>query len=175
MTVSAVQETRSLQQSGRPMLTVDISDMKVSTNPEEILVTYSLGSCVGVVLYDPVVRVGGMIHCMLPLSRIDPEKAALKPHMFVDTGLSALLRAVYERGARKKDLIARVAGAGSPLGQEKIFKIGQRNYTVVRKVLWKNNIMIASENVGGPEARTLFMDMATGRTLVKSGGREVEL
>ena len=82
MTVSAVQETRSLQQSGRPMLTVDISDMKVSTNPEEILVTYSLGSCVGVVLYDPVVRVGGMIHCMLPLSRIDPEKAALK-HMKV--------------------------------------------------------------------------------------------
>lgn len=175
MTGTALQESRILQQSGRPLITVDISDMKVSSDPDDVLVTYSLGSCVGVVLYDPVARVGGMIHCMLPLSRIDAEKAAARPHMFVDTGLSDLLRAVYERGARKKDLIARVAGAGSPLGQEKIFKIGQRNYTVVRKVLWKNNILIASENVGGPEARTLFLDMATGRTLVKSGGREVEL
>lgn len=175
MTETAVRETRSLQLSGRPLLTVDISDMKVSTDPNEILVTYSLGSCVGVALYDPVARVGGMVHCMLPLSRIDPEKAAVKPHMFVDTGVSALLRAVYDRGAHKKDLIARVAGAGSPLGQEMIFKIGQRNYAVVRKVLWKNNILIAAENVGGPEAKTLFLDMATGRTLVKSGGREVEL
>lgn len=173
MTVAT--ESKSVLQLGRPMVTVDISDMKISSNQNEILATYSLGSCVGVVLYDPVARIGGMIHCMLPLSKIDPEKAALRPQMFVDTGVTALLQEIYAQGAKKKDLVAKVAGAGSPLGQEMIFKIGQRNYTVVRKLLWKNNILIQAEDVGGSAARTLFLDIATGRTIVKSGGQEVEL
>lgn len=168
-------ETRSLHTSGRPLITVDISDMKVSRSPEDVIVTYSLGSCVGLVLHDPVAGVAGMIHCMLPLSKIDPEKARLKPHMFVDTGVTSLLQAIYGMGAQKKNLIAKVAGAGSPLGKEKIFKIGQRNYTVLRKVLWKNNILIQAEDVGGPAARTLYLDVASGKTYVKSGGQEVEL
>jgi chemotaxis protein CheD len=58
---------------------VDIADMRISDNPEETLVTYSLGSCVGVTIYDPVIRIGGMIHCMLPLSKVDKEKAANRP------------------------------------------------------------------------------------------------
>ena len=60
-------------------ITVDISDMKIARNPEDVIVTYSLGSCVGLTLYDPIAGVGGMIHCMLPLSKIDPEKARIKP------------------------------------------------------------------------------------------------
>ncbi len=168
-------EDVSMLQSGRPLTTVEISDMKISTSTSDVLVTYSLGSCVGVVIYDPVARVGGMIHCMLPLSKIDPEKARLKPHMFVDTGLTALLQGIFDRGGQKKNLVAKVAGAGSPLGKEKIFKIGQRNYTVVRKILWKNNILIQAEDVGGASARTLVLDMNTGKTVVKSGGQEVEL
>jgi chemotaxis protein CheD len=173
MTVAT--KEKSVLQLGRPILTVDISDMKISSNPGEILATYSLGSCVGVMLYDPVVKVGGLIHCMLPLSNIDAEKAAQKPHMFVDTGLSSMLRAIYAKGATKKNLIAKVAGAGSPLGQEMIFKIGQRNYTVVRKLLWKNNILIQAEDVGGSAARTVFLDIGSGRTTIKSNGQEVEL
>ncbi len=168
-------EQKPVLQLGRPILTVDISDMKISTNPDEILATYSLGSCAGVMLYDPVAKVGGLIHCMLPLSKIDTEKAAQKPFMFVDTGLTAMLKEIFSRGATKKNLIAKVAGAGSPLGQEMIFKIGQRNYTVVRKLLWKNNILIQAEDVGGSAARTVFLDIGSGRTIVKSNGQEVEL
>ncbi len=70
-------------------ITVDISDMKIAQNREDVIVTYSLGSCVGLTLYDPVAGIGGMIHCMLPLSKIDPEKARIKPYMFVDTGVAA--------------------------------------------------------------------------------------
>lgn len=155
--------------------TIGISDMKVSNRPEDVLVTYSLGSCVGLALYDPVVRVGGMIHCMLPLSRIDPEKARANPYMFTDTGVPALIRAVLELGADRRRLVAKVAGAAAPLQDNGVFNIGERNYVVLRKVLWKNDILIAAEEVGGTKARTLYLFIDTGRTTIKSGGQEVEL
>ncbi len=156
-------------------ITVDISDMKIARTPEDVIVTYSLGSCVGLTLYDPIAGIGGMIHCMLPLSKIDPEKARIKPYMFVDTGVAAMLGELYALGAQRQNLIAKVAGAGSPLGREETFRIGQRNYTILRKFLWKNNILIAKEDVGGSKARTLYLYMADGRTTVKSEGKEVEL
>jgi chemotaxis protein CheD len=159
----------------RANITVDISDMKVSQSRDDVLVTYSLGSCVGLTLFDPVAGVGGMIHCMLPLSKIDPDKARLKPYMFVDTGVAALLTELYAKGAQRQNLVAKVAGAGSPLGREETFRIGQRNYTILRKFLWKNNILIDKEDVGGSKARTLYLYMADGRTTVKSEGQEVEL
>ncbi len=159
----------------RANITIDISDMKLGTAQEDILVTYSLGSCVGLTLFDPVARVGAMIHCMLPRSKIDPEKARLKPFMFVDTGVAAMLGELYKRGAQRQNLIAKVAGAGSPLGREETFRIGQRNYTILRKFLWKNNILIGKEDVGGSKARTLYLYMNDGRTTVKSEGTEVEL
>jgi chemotaxis protein CheD len=156
-------------------ITIDISDMKISRNREDVLVTYSLGSCVGLTLYDPIAGIGGMIHCMLPLSKIDPEKAKIKPFMFVDTGLAYMLGELYKLGAQRQNLVAKVAGAGSPLGREETFRIGQRNYTILRKFLWKNNILIEKEDVGGSKARTLYLYMADGRTTVKSEGKEVEL
>lgn len=156
-------------------ITVDISDKKISRSSEDVIVTYSLGSCVGLTLFDPVAGIGGMIHCMLPLSKIDPEKAKIKPCMFVDTGVASLLGEMYKLGAQRQNLIAKVAGAGSPLGREETFRIGQRNYTILRKFLWKNNILIDKEDVGGSKARTLYLYMADGRTTVKSEGKEVEL
>jgi len=149
--------------------------MKVSNNPEDVLVTFSLGSCVGLVLYDPVLKVGGMIHCMLPLSKIDPQKAQTNPCMFTDTGIPTLIQAVLNLGANKKRLVAKVAGAASPLDDKGMFKIGERNYTVLRKVLWKNDILIAAEDVGGTVARTLYLFLDSGRTVVRSGGTEREL
>ncbi len=84
---------------------VGISDMKVSNNPEEVLITYSLGSCLGVIIYDPVARVAGMLHSMLPLSKIDPHKAKTTPYMFVDTGIPMLFKEAYRLGAKKKNIM----------------------------------------------------------------------
>ena len=168
-------ESSSRLRTIRSSITVDISDLKLSDKPTDVIVTYSLGSCVGVTLYDPIAGVGGMIHCMLPLSKIDPEKAKIKPYMFVDTGVAAMLGKLYAMGAQRQNIIAKVAGAGSPLGREETFRIGQRNYTILRKFLWKNNILIDKEDVGGSKARTLYLYMADGRTTVKSEGKEVEL
>ncbi|MEZ4388582.1 MAG: chemotaxis protein CheD [Candidatus Krumholzibacteriia bacterium] len=156
-------------------VTVDISDMKLSESPDEILVTYSLGSCVGLALYDKVIKVGGLIHCMLPLSKIDAEKAAVRPYMFVDTGVTLLLTELFRRGAQRQNLVAKVAGAGSPLGKEETFRIGQRNYTILRKLLWKNNILIEAEDIGGSKARTMYVYMLDGLVTVKSEGKEVPL
>jgi len=155
--------------------TVDISDMKVSTNKEDILITYSLGSCVGLSLYDPVAVVGGLIHCMLPLSKIDPIKARANPYMFTDTGVQALLKAIFELGAKRENLITKVAGGARLLDSKNLFRIGERNYTVLRKVLWKNNILIDAEDVAGSKSRTVLLYMDTGKTTIKSGGKEVEL
>ena len=154
---------------------VGISEMFVSSNLQDRIVTYSLGSCVGVSVFDPVAKVGGIVHCMLPLSKVDPQKAKDKPYMFTDSGVSALLQAVFDLGASRQNLIVKVAGAASLLDQKGFFKIGERNYTVLRKVLWKNNILIESEDVKGNSSRTLTLYMDTGMTTVKSAGVEVEL
>jgi chemotaxis protein CheD len=160
---------------GIRQVTVEISDMKVSEDPGEILVTYSLGSCVGLALFDRVAGVGGMIHCMLPLSKIDADKARVRPFMFVDSGVTQLLTTLFEMGAQRKNLVAKVAGAGSPLGKEETFRIGQRNYTILRKLLWKNSILIDAEDIGGSKARTMYLYMADGLVTVKSEGKEVPL
>ena len=173
--MTVLEQAPSIRVTSDNKLAVGISDMQVTTDGHKVLITYSLGSCVGLTLHDAVAGVAGMIHCMLPLSKIDPDKAIRNPYMFVDTGVPALLKTMYERGATRKNLIAKVAGAGSPLGNGQVFKIGQRNYTVLRKVLWKNNILIKGENVGGSAARTMIMNVATGYTVVKMDGEELEL
>ena len=126
-------------------------------------------------LYDPVLRIGGMIHCMLPLSRIDPIKAKANPGMFTDVGVPMLIQQMFDHGVDRKRIVAKVAGAASLLDEKGMFKIGERNYTVLRKILWKNNILIQGEDVGGTIARTMYLHLSDGRTVLKSKGREWEI
>ncbi|MDB5103447.1 MAG: CheD [Fibrobacteres bacterium] len=156
-------------------ITVGISEMRISAEPAETLITYSLGSCVGLALYDSEARIGGLIHSMLPFSKIDPEKAKRMPCMFVDTGVPALLQAMFDRGARKHSLIAKVAGGSQIMDEKGIFNIGERNYAVLRKLLWKNNILVSGEDVGGSVPRTMSLHVETGKTVLKMQGREVEI
>lgn len=155
--------------------TIGIAEMNVSNQRDDVLVTYSLGSCMGLTLYDPQAGVGGMIHCMLPLSKIDENKAISNPLMFTDTGVQKLLQAVFNLGAERRNLIAKVAGCAVLCDDKGLFKIGERNYTVLRKVLWKNDILIAAEEVGGSIARTMYLYMDSGRTVIKSHGQEHDL
>ena len=154
---------------------VGISDMKISINPNDILITHSLGSCVGVTIYDPDRCIGAMIHCMLPLAKMNAERAQEKPFMFVDSGVPIMIQEFLKRGANKKRLIVKVAGAGSFLDQNKFFNIGERNYTALRKILWMNEIMITKEDVGGTVPRTLSLYMKTGVTTIKTAGKETVL
>ena len=156
-------------------IVVDIADAQVSNHLDDVLVTHSLGSCVGVMVYDPLVHVGGMIHCMLPLSSVDPQKAQERPYMFVDTGVVRFLTQLFDLGVVRSRAVVRVAGCSRILDNSNLFRIGERNYTVLRKLLWKNGLMIKSESVGGSVSRTIRLEIATGRCLMRSSGVESEL
>jgi len=153
---------------------VEVGDMKVGGR-EDLLLTLALGSCLGLMVYDPAVQVGGILHAMLPLSRINPEKAQSNPFMFVDTGVPALFKALYDLGGHKTRMIVKAAGCGNPLGENEMFKIGERNYTVLKKLLWKNNILLESEDVGGSASRTVYLELSTGQTIISSKGKKWEL
>jgi chemotaxis protein CheD len=154
---------------------VGISDFQTSSNPDDIIITYSLGSCIGMTVYDPATRVGGMIHYMLPLSKISPDKALVKPAMFADTGVPELLKKVLELGASKSRLVVKVAGGSQLMDQHKVFNIGERNFLILRKILWKNNILIKAADVGGVISRTVRFELGTGKVTIKSSKGEVEL
>ena len=154
---------------------IGVADHAVSSKLDDLLITYALGSCIGLALWDPVAKVGGLIHCMLPLSRSDRAKAKANPCMYVDTGVVFLLRKLIEMGADKRRLIAKIAGASKIMDKGDMFRIGERNYTVMRKILWKNDILINSEDCGGSKPRTMALYVATGVTTIKSGKVETEL
>ena len=153
---------------------VVVADMKVAKGPDEI-VTHALGSCLGLMLYDPVIKAGGLLHAMLPLSKINPQKAEANPFMFVDTGVPALFKALYELGGQKSRMIVKAAGCGNPLGKNEMFKIGERNYTVLKKLLWKNNVLLESEDVGGTESRTVHFKLSDGQVMISGNGKKREL
>lgn len=155
---------------------VGVGDFKVSGNQNDVIVTHALGSCLGITAYDPVVNVGGMVHVMLPLSKADKVKAQKRPSMYVDTGLGILLKKVFELGASKNNLKIMVAGGASmkkSSGQDH-FKIGKRNFTTLRKLLWKNGYMIEAQDVGGTKFRTMALSIVDGQVLINkqpiSGG-----
>jgi chemotaxis protein CheD len=156
-------------------LVVDIADFKTSADTRDVLVTYSLGSCIGVAVWDPETRVGGMLHYMLPESSLSPAKAKANPAMFGDTGIPALFRAVYELGAVRKRLIVKVAGGSQLLDDNGTFNIGKRNFVMLRKIFWKNSVLIDAEHVGGSLSRTMRLEVGSGRAVLKVRGKEIEL
>ncbi len=156
-------------------ITVDIADMVVSNRISDRLVTYSLGSCIGLAVWDPQTKAGGLLHYMLPESSISPEKAKDKPCMFADTGIPLLFKSVYKLGGEKKRLVVKVAGGAQMMDAKGVFNIGKRNYMALRKLLWKNNVIIDAEDVGGFESRTMTLDIATGIVTIKKNKRIIEL
>ena len=150
--------------------------MAVSDSPDELLITYSLGSCIAVIIFDPLAGVGGMLHYMLPDSSLDPEKAKKNPSMFADTGITLLFKNSYLMGARKEYIVVKTVGGAQMLDPNGIFNIGKKNYVAMRKIFWKNNVAIAAEHVGGEIDRTVRLEMDSGRVIVKVGnGVEIEI
>ena len=151
---------------------VGVADMKISSSTEDEIITFALGSCLGVTVYDPVAHVGAMVHVMLPSASIDPVKASMNPCMFVDTGVKNLFLESYKTGAQRNRLIVVAAGGACANGleQDDYFQIGKRNVTVLRSLLWKNGIILKNSDFGGNLARTMSLDIATGQVLIRING-----
>jgi chemotaxis protein CheD len=154
-------------------ITVGMADLRVSADPDDRLVTYALGSCLGVAVYDPVAQVGGLLHVMLPLSTLDAQRARDNPALFVDTGVPALFRACYRLGAAKGRMLVKVAGgaAAAGPGEPDQFQIGKRNVLTLRKLLWKNGVLVQAQDVGGHQlSRTMSLLMTDGTVSLKVSG-----
>lgn len=158
-----------------PQTLIGIGEMVVTNNPHHVLTAPNLGSCVGVAAYDPIAKVGGMIHCLLPLSTSNKEKAKETPTMFVDTGVVKMLNDLVSQGAELRRLVIAVAGGSNINDTNNVFEIGKKNYTVLRKVLWKNNLLIKGEHIGESFSRTISLSMSDGKVRVKVQGEIIEL
>ena len=154
---------------------VGISDLKCSADPNAVIATYGLGSCIAVIAYDFLRSMGGILHYALPNSSINEKKAKEQPAMFADTGVPLLFQHMYALGSKKETLLIKVAGGGNLHNDFNVFQIGRRNYIVLRKLFSKNGILIAAEDVGDCKSRTVRLHVGTGKVTVSSQGTEVEL
>ena len=156
----------------RPVI-VGMADVKVTDKPDDTLITYALGSCLGIIVHDPVARVAGLLHVMLPSSQIDEAKAKAQPAMFVDTGVPLLFRECYRLGAKKERMTVSVAG-GSFSGKSEAddsFQIGKRNMLTLRKLLWKNGVLIHADETGGvQQSRTMSVNVSSGLVQLRTNG-----
>ncbi len=147
---------------------IGVGDMAVSNNAQVTLSTYALGSCIGVIAYDSGTKVGGILHFMLPDSRISPEKAAKQPAMFADTGLPLLFRAMAGLKAERHRVRIFVAGGAGMLGGSDPFKIGERNSGVSLDFLAKNGLPVLYRQIGGSINRTVHLDVSNGNIGLKT-------
>jgi chemotaxis protein CheD len=151
---------------------VGVGDGGVTRDPDTVLVTYALGSCVAVMLHDPVAGVAGMVHYMLPESSMSTEKSNARPWMFADTGIVNLLQATLQQGADKRRLLVFAAGGAEVMDDGGVFNIGRRNCQALRNVLWKLGLTIHAEETGGTLTRTVRMEVGTGRVWWQTPGGE---
>jgi chemotaxis protein CheD len=153
--------------------TVAIGEIVVSAAPEDVLVAYGLGSCVAICLFDPIARVSGMLHALLPSA---PTRAEIDcaPARFVEQGVPLLLEAMQRVNARRLRLIARVCGGARILsapGFEQSLNIGARNSLAAEGALRLAGLCIRSQDIGGQTGRTVKIYAATGRVTVKTLGQ----
>jgi chemotaxis protein CheD len=153
---------------------VNISDMKLSREAGDVIVTYSLGSCLGVTAYDPKAGVGGMVHCLLPHAGAAREKARANPFMFVNTGVAMMVRRLMDKGAVKSRIVFKAAGGANMRG-DNLFNTGARNFEALTKLLERNKVTLTATDVGGTIPRTMFLYLDTGRVVVRSLGEEKDL
>jgi chemotaxis protein CheD len=153
---------------------VHISDMKVSRKPGVILRTHSLGSCLGLTCYDPVARVAGLIHCLLPRP-MNKDKAEVNPFMYVTSGVPAMIRSMYAQGAVRERLILKAAGCGRMLNVLNQFNTGERNQEALLQLLEFNGMSLATSELGGTNPKTVHLHVDTGRVVIRSRGKEYPL
>ena len=151
-------------------LTVGIADMKIGKG-SDLLITYALGSCIGLCFYDPRLKLGALLHIMLPLNMEAGRKNPLK---YADTGIRETLRQMEAKGASRSRITVKIAGGAKmfEVNGGNLGNIGQRNIESVHTILRMEGIRLVGEHVGGNVARTLLFDVETGQSCIRSYGRQ---
>ncbi len=151
---------------------IGIGGLAIRQSHAGLIITHALGSCLGVTAWDATNRIGGMLHAQLPLAQQNQQRAATQPSLFVDLGLTLLLKHVIDLGADRRRLRLVVAGgANMNAGGNDVFQIAARNLTVFRKTLWRESLVVAAEEVGGGVPRTMTLRLDSGETIIDSQGQ----
>ena len=154
---------------------VGMADLKVCKAPEG-LTTLGLGSCVGIALRDPVTKVGGLAHIMLPDSTKIKQNSNI--YKFADTGIPELVKKLEAAGCSRSRMEAKIAGGPQMFSfqnKNELLGIGQRNVEATKAALKALNIPIKAEDTGANYGRTVTFDPATGDYEIKSVGRETKV
>jgi chemotaxis protein CheD len=153
-------------------LAVGLGELKVSADPQDVLVAYGLGSCIGIGMFDPLVRVGGLLHAILPTH---PDGGMDQAAKYVDSGIRALLDNLVRRGADRNRLFVRMAGGANMLvapGFSQALNIGSRNTEVALSVLSNLRLRVAGQEVGGNTGRTVRFYVGDGRMTIRTIGNQ---
>jgi chemotaxis protein CheD len=153
-----------------PRHVVGIGEAAIESGPDGVIVTHALGSCIAVCIYDPVARIGGLLHFLLPDSNINQLRAQTQPLAFADTGIPLLFQTAYAKGLNKKSCIVRlVGGAELTEGSKAAIGVGKRNTLAARNLLWRNSVLVKGEAIGGTTARTVTLYLEDGRIEISNG------
>lgn len=154
-------------------ITIGISDLNVTKAPD-VLVTYALGSCVGICLYDAKITVAGLSHIMLPNSK-DIAGSTSNKHKFADTAIVELIELMERQGCMRRRIVAKIAGGAQMFaGSSGSFNIGERNVAAVKQILASLSIPIVAQETGANFGRTVFFNAATGIMEVRAATRETK-
>lgn len=153
------------------IIKVGMADLKVCKSPDG-LTTLGLGSCVGVALRDPVTKIGGLLHAMLPDSTVIKQNATVEK--FVDSGLDELVKQMVKAGASRARLEAKLAGGAQMFAFQRnsdLVNVGARNAEAARKKLKAMRIKLLAEDTGLNYGRTVIYYPETGIYVIRAVGK----
>ena len=153
-----------------------VGDIVVTNQPDVLVRTFALGSCVAVIFYSPGLKLAGMAHIALPDSKVNPQRARQKPGYYADTAIETLIRKLKKMGVKKNSQVwIKLIGGANILDKNEKFNIGKRNVLAVKRQLWRYKLGAIAEDVGKDYSRTVTLDMNTGRILITSPGRPAKI
>jgi chemotaxis protein CheD len=161
----------ALQEPTATELIVGVADCQATNRAGAVVTTYALGSCLGVTCYDPVAKVGGLLHAMLANSRLHHQAAARKA-MFLDTGMADLVSRVQQCGGNPRQFEFKVFGGARVLQADEYFNIGTRNVQAMREIAAQFSLRIRVWEVGGQVNRTIRLHLADGRVRLRMPGQQ---
>lgn len=156
-------------------INVGLGEICVSNDPSVVLACYGLGSCIGLCVYDPMFKIAGMAHIVLPES--NGNNMGRIPTKFADIAIPLLLKEMRKSGAMKSRLVIKLVG-GAQMLQALVFAdafdMGKRNLEVVMRVLGSEGIRPAAADTGGNQGRSVWLSVDTGKVMVRTAGTELK-
>lgn len=151
-------------------IVVGIAEMKMGTKKDE-LITYALGSCVGICMYDDKLKIGGLLHAMLPDAFENEGYADITLERYVNTGIQNLFRMICVHGAGVNNLKVKLIGGANMFGFDftnKDMDIGTQNVIQSKRILADMGIPVVAQMTGGTVGRTIRLEIESAKVYVSA-------